>query len=327
MSQIEVRNLSKTFKISKRKAGLAGALRGLVSREYTYKKALDDVSFSIDEGELVGFIGPNGAGKSTTIKILSGILYPDGGFCEIDGKIPWKDRKEYVRNIGVVFGQRTQLWWDLPVIESFDLLKDMYKIPDADYKREKDKLTQMLQIGDLLSVPVRQLSLGQKMKCELVAALLHNPRMLFLDEPTIGLDAPSKILIRNYIKEINKENKVTVILTTHDLDDIEVLAQRLLIINGGKIVKNGLFREIYQHVMKQRKINIELEDDQGVEFHLDSVQVIGKEGPRLSLSYDSSKIKIPDLVKNIVNQYHIKEIDIETPKIEEVISKVYENSR
>lgn len=326
MAKIEVNGLSKTFKISRRNSGLSGALKGLIKREYTYKKALDDVSFSIEEGELVGFIGPNGAGKSTTIKILSGILHPDYGSCEIDGMVPWRDRKEYVRSIGVVFGQRTQLWWDLPVVESFDLLRDMYKLSDEEYEREKKNLIEMLDIGELLSIPVRQLSLGQKMKCEIAAALLHNPKILFLDEPTIGLDAPTKVMIRDYIKKINRESKVTIILTTHDLDDIEILAKRLIVINSGRIVKDGLFGEIAQHVMKNRKINIELENP-NIDFDLENVQIISRQGSRLSLSYDPSKTKIPDLIKGIVNQYHIKEIDIETPKIEEVISKLYENSR
>lgn len=326
MPQIEVHSLCKTFRISQRNPGLAGALKGLFKRNYVYKKAIDDISFSIEEGELIGFIGPNGAGKSTTIKILSGILHPDGGTCVIDGMVPWKDRKEYVRNIGVVFGQRTQLWWDLPVIESFHLLRDIYRLSEENFKRQSEELIQLLDIGDLLHVPVRQLSLGQKMKCEIAAALLHQPKILFLDEPTIGLDAPTKIMIRDYIKKINLENKVTIMLTTHDLDDIEVLANRLIVINSGKIVKDGSFSDIAQHVLMQRKINIELES-KDVEFNLENVNVIDRNGTRLCLSYDSSQTKIADIVKDIVNQYQIKEIDIETPKIEEVIAKIYEDCR
>ena len=197
---IEVQNLNKTFKVAKRNAGIGAAVKSFFKPEYTTVQALQDISFSIDEGEIVGYIGPNGAGKSTTIKIISGILVPDNGNCTILGHTPWKNRVDHVKNIGVVFGQRSQLWWDVPVIDSYNLLKDIYKIPDKEFKNTLDLLTSTLHLSALLSVPVRQLSLGQRMRCEIGASLLHNPKILFLDEPTIGLDAVSKIAVRNFIK-------------------------------------------------------------------------------------------------------------------------------
>jgi ABC-2 type transport system ATP-binding protein len=198
---IELKGISKSFKIAKRGAGLDKAVKSLFKREYEVIKALDDVSFTINEGEMVGYIGPNGAGKSTTIKIMSGILNPDKGECIINGRTPWKDRINHVKEIGVVFGQRSQLWWDVPVADSFELLKDIYKIPDKKFKSNKDMLTDMLNIKEIIKVPTRQLSLGQRMRCEIAASLLHDPKILFLDEPTIGLDAVSKIAVRDFIRK------------------------------------------------------------------------------------------------------------------------------
>ena len=205
MSQIIVENLVKRFRVAERSPGILGALRGVVHRRYHTVDALDGVSFSIEPGELVGYIGPNGAGKSTTVKIISGILVPDAGKCEILGRVPWRERQEHVRGIGVVFGQRTQLWWDLPVIESFDLLRDIYRVPRDEYARNRDEFIEVMDLGSLLNVPVRQLSLGQRMRCDLAAALLHSPSILFLDEPTIGLDAVSKLAFRDFIRRFNRE--------------------------------------------------------------------------------------------------------------------------
>lgn len=207
---IIAKDLSKSFKISKRKPGIVNAFKNVFHREYETINALDEVSFEIEEGELVGYIGPNGAGKSTTVKILSGILTPDSGSCQVLGKVPWKERVNHVANIGVVFGQRTQLWWDLPVIDSFELLGDIYRVPQIDYEKTKDDLIERLNLGSFINTPVIQLSLGQKMRCELAASLLHSPSILFLDEPTIGLDAVSKLAVRKFIKELNKEDKVMV---------------------------------------------------------------------------------------------------------------------
>lgn len=241
---IAMKHVSKTYKIAKRKAGFRSACKSLFSREYEEIQALDDVSFTIRDGEMIGYMGPNGAGKSSTIKILSGILKPDSGECRIDGLVPWKDRIKHVSRIGVVFGQRSQLWWDIPVIDSFELLRDIYKVPLTQYKRNLDELTSLLQLDELLKTPTRQLSLGQRMRCELAASLLHNPSILFLDEPTIGLDAVSKLAVREFVKQMNHEYGTTVILTTHDMQDISALAQRVILIGRGRILLDGTFEDI-----------------------------------------------------------------------------------
>ena len=235
MSQISLKNISKSFKVAKRSAGLISSLKSVVKRDYTNVQALNEVSFTIEQGELLGYIGPNGAGKSTTIKIMSGILVPSSGECVINGLVPWKDRTAHVRDIGVVFGQKTQLWWDVPVIDSFELLRDIYKVSQKEYAQNRDELIEVLDLSELINTPVRQLSLGQKMRCELAASLLHSPKILFLDEPTIGLDAVSKLAVRKFIKQINKEKGVTVLLTTHDMDDIEELCSRVMLIGKGKL--------------------------------------------------------------------------------------------
>lgn len=238
---IELSHIEKTFRVARRNAGFGEAMRSLFRREYTEVRALDDVSFTISDGEIVSYIGPNGAGKSSTIKIMSGILTPDSGSCVIDGLTPWKQRREHVKNIGVVFGQRSQLWWDVPVIDSFELIRDIYRVPQTEYMRSLDELTALLSLSELVRTPARQLSLGQRMRCELAASLLHSPKLLFLDEPTIGLDAVSKLAVRDFIGRINRERGTTVILTTHDMQDIEALAGRVLLIGRGHILFDGTF--------------------------------------------------------------------------------------
>lgn len=250
---IKVEHVCKTYKVSKREAGFKSACKALFHKDYEEVKALNDVSFHIEEGEMVGYIGPNGAGKSSTIKILSGILVPDSGMCEINGYVPWKERINHVKNIGVVFGQRSQLWWDVPVIDSFELLRDIYSINEADYRHHLDELTDLLHLSEILKTPTRQLSLGQRMRCEIAASLLHQPKILFLDEPTIGLDAVSKLAVRQFIQQINEEHKTTVILTTHDMQDIEALANRIILIGKGTILKDGTIEDI-------KKINTNLDE-------------------------------------------------------------------
>lgn len=241
---ITLRGINKSFKVARRNSGFRQAVKALVKREYVHVQALRDISFAIGEGEIVGYIGPNGAGKSTTIKVMSGILVPDSGSCTILGYTPWEDRVRYVRHIGVVFGQRSQLWWDVPVIDSFALLKDIYAIADDAYRDNLDKLTETLDLADLLQIPVRQLSLGQRMRCEIAAALLHGPKILFLDEPTIGLDAASKLAVRQFVKTMNRQLGVTVILTTHDMSDIEALAERIIMIGKGEVLFDGSLSEV-----------------------------------------------------------------------------------
>ncbi len=241
---IEFQDIRKSYRVSKRESGLGNAVKSFFKRDYTLIEAIKGISFSIDDGEMVGYIGPNGAGKSTTIKILSGILMPDGGTCVVNGQVPWKDRKEYVRQIGVVFGQRSQLWWDIPVIDSFELLKSIYAIPSAAYRGKLDELTGLLHLEELLKTPTRQLSLGQRMRCELAASLLHDPKLLFLDEPTIGLDAVSKIAVRDFIRKLNEEHKTTVILTTHDMQDIEAITNRVILIGRGQKLMDGTLNDL-----------------------------------------------------------------------------------
>ena len=244
MPGIEVRNLVKTYRIAEKGAGLSGSVRGLFRRSYREIRALDGISLSIGKGELVGYIGPNGAGKSTTVKVLSGILVPDSGTCRVNGRVPWENRREHVARIGTVFGQKTQLWWDLPVKESFDLLRDIYRVPRDDYEETLSELTGLFELAELYRVPVRQLSLGQRMRCDMAAALLHNPDTLFLDEPTIGLDAVAKLTLRELIRKINREKGVTVILTTHDMDDVEALCRRVLLIGHGRILRDGTVQSL-----------------------------------------------------------------------------------
>lgn len=241
---IQAEHLQKTFRVRKRNAGFKNAAKAFFSREYEEIHALNDVSFRIEDGEAVGYIGPNGAGKSSTIKILSGILTPDSGTCVIDGRVPWKDRRAHVSQIGVVFGQRSQLWWDVPVIDSFELIRDIYAVTEEVYKRNLRDLTDLLNLSEILKTPARSLSLGQRMRCEIAASLLHDPRILFLDEPTIGLDAVSKIAVRKFVLDMNKRRGTTVILTTHDMQDVEALAQRVLLIGKGRILLDGTLDDI-----------------------------------------------------------------------------------
>ncbi len=241
---ITMENVCKSYKVAKRNAGFGEACKALFHREYEIVHALSDVSFTIKDGEMVGYIGPNGAGKSSTIKILSGILTPDSGTVLVDGRIPYKNRIEHVSQIGVVFGQRTQLWWDVPVIDSFELLKDIYSIPNETYKNNLEELSELLHLKELLRMPTRQLSLGQRMRCEIAASLLHSPKILFLDEPTIGLDAVSKLAVRDFIKKQNEIHKTTVILTTHDMQDIEALSKRIILIGKGQILLDGTLEDI-----------------------------------------------------------------------------------
>lgn len=241
---ITMQHVCKTYRVSKRDAGFSSAFKSLFHRKYEYIHALDNVSFTISDGEMVGYIGPNGAGKSSTIKILSGILTPEEGTCLVDGLVPWKNRIEHVRNIGVVFGQRSQLWWDVPVMDSFDLLKEIYEIDTVSYSRTLEQLTESLELSAFLKMPVRQLSLGQRMRCEIAASLLHNPKILFLDEPTIGLDAVSKLAVRDFILRLNREQNTTIILTTHDMQDIEALTNRIILIGRGSILLDGTMDDI-----------------------------------------------------------------------------------
>lgn len=322
MPQIVVDGLVKTYRIAERSPGMVGAFRGLFARKYRTVRALDGVSFEIGPGELVGYIGPNGAGKSTTVKALAGIVVPDSGRCEVLGRVPWKGRVENVRHIGVVFGQRTQLWWDLPVIESFDLLREIYGVPRKSYLQVKDELESLLDLAPLLDVPVRQLSLGQRMRCELAASLLHSPSLLFLDEPTIGLDAVSKIAVRDFVRRLNRDQGVTVILTTHDMDDIEALCSRVMLIGNGQILMDGTIDSLRASVTTERRLTVDLVDE-SEEVTDPQATVAHREGARVQLSFDPETTSTAELIARITSKHSIRDLFVENPPIEEIVARLY----
>lgn len=322
MALVDVNGLTKRFKIAERKPGFLGALTGLVHRKHRIVSALDEVSFSIEPGEVVGYIGPNGAGKSTTVKILSGILVPDEGECRVLGRVPWKRRIENAREIGVVFGQRTQLWWDLPVIESFELLRDIYRVSQEEYVRNRDELVDLLDLASLLDTPVRQLSLGQRMRCDLAAALLHGPRLLFLDEPTIGLDAISKLAVRDFIRKLNARRGVTVILTTHDMDDIEALCHRVLVIDKGRIFLDGTLDELRARVTTERRLIVDLAHENG-HFNDPDIEVIERQGRRVTLRFDPEMTPTAELIARVAASHPVRDLLVENPPVEEIIARLY----
>lgn len=320
---ITVEGLSKTFKVAKRSAGFKAAAKALFRREYTEVEALSDVSFKIAEGEVVGYIGPNGAGKSTTIKVMSGILLPDKGECRIMGRTPWEERIEHVKNIGVVFGQRSQLWWDVPVIDSFELLKDIYKIPQAEYRKNSDMLIETLDISSIINTPVRQLSLGQRMRCEIAASLLHSPKILFLDEPTIGLDAVSKIAVRNFIKSINKDKKVTVILTTHDMNDIEALAERILLIGKGKILYDGNLTSLRSRFGTSKTVTLDYIENRSTPPDIRGTTLLSWSPDRVSLSVDTRETNVSKVISLLSEKLELLDVTVENPPIEDIIVELY----
>lgn len=318
---IELKNINKTFKVAKRNGGIKEAVKSLFSREYEYIHALNNVSFTIGDGEIVGYIGPNGAGKSSTVKVMSGILTPDSGECRIDGLIPWKDRKQHVKNIGVVFGQRSQLWWEIPVADSFELIRDIYEIEPDRYRRNLRGLSELLDIGEIIKTPTRQLSLGQRMRCEIAASLLHDPKILFLDEPTIGLDAVSKIAVRNFIADVNKERKTTVILTTHDMQDIETLAKRILLIGKGQILLDGSLDELKKRNSSVKKLTIEYSG--GTLPDCEGVSVTDFSAGRAVLSVDTSIISISDAISLAASTADITDLSVQGTTTEELVVELY----
>ena len=324
MSFINVSHISKTFKVAKKQSGLLATLKSFVKREYKYIDAIKDISFNIEEGSIVGYIGQNGAGKSTTIKILSGILIPDSGECTIDGLTPWKDRKEYVAKIGVVFGQRSQLWWDIPADDTFNLLKDIYKIDEDKFKAKKEYLTKLLNIEDIIHVPVRQLSLGQRMRCEIAASLLHEPKILFLDEPTIGLDALSKQIVRDFIKKINKEQKVTVILTTHDMSDIEALAKRIIMIGNGEVVYDGTLKNLKQKYDHHKHISVTTGTKLN-KLRKKGIVKQEKSNDGYSFTIDSKQLEISEFLNYLSTKVDIKDLEIDNESLDNIIINLYQN--
>jgi len=322
---ITLKNINKTFRVAKRQAGFGRAVKALFSREYEYVHALNDVSFTIKDGEMVGYIGPNGAGKSTTIKIMCGILTPESGACEIDGRTPWRERVAHVREIGVVFGQRSQLWWDVPIIDSFELIRDIYKTDEKIYKNNLDELTELLDLGELLKTPTRSLSLGQRMRCEIAASLLHSPRILFLDEPTIGLDAVSKIAVRQFIKRLNTERGTTVILTTHDMQDIEALTERILLIGKGRILLDGSLDELKKRSSERKTLVVEYSGT-APDICEGMTLTETKEG-RMVFTLAPSVLSVSDAIAHLAAQTEIIDVSVSGITAEEIVAALYKEYR
>ncbi|MEW5976063.1 MAG: ATP-binding cassette domain-containing protein [Acidobacteriota bacterium] len=331
MPFIEAQNLCKTYRTFDRKEGLWGGIQNLLVRRYRDVRAVDDISFSIDRGEMVGYIGANGAGKSTTIKMLTGILVPTSGRVQAGGLVPHQDRTAYTRTIGAVFGQRTQLWWDIAVVESFHLIKKIYGVSDRDYHDRLGVFDEVLNLKPLLHTPVRKLSLGQRMRCDLAASLLHQPRILFLDEPTIGLDVAAKERIRQFLKKINQETRVTVMLTTHDLSDIEELCRRIIIIDKGRLLFDGALDQLRRKLACKSQIRFELKEPGridpvalGLNSHLEFEQL---DEMRCQLTFDKKQISSADLVRLIVNTLAVRDVAIEDTTIEEIVREIYERGQ
>lgn len=328
---IKVENLSKEFKSNKKYPGFKGAIKSFFSREYIIKKAVDNISFEIEDGEIVGYIGANGAGKSTTIKMMTGILSPSSGTISINGLIPYEDREKNAKDIGVVFGQRTQLWWDLPLSETFSLLKDIYDVNDKDYKERMEFLNEVLEINEFILSPVRTLSLGQRMRADLAAALLHNPKIIYLDEPTIGLDVVVKEKVRSAIKEINKKYGTTVILTTHDLNDIEELCNRIIIIDNGIKIYDGSLSDIKDSYGYITTIEVQVKSLKGNEnFDINNEMNISKENLEMKVLENKIIVRFnrnftnqAEIISKIISKFDILDFSIIETSIEEIIKKIY----
>lgn len=331
---IQIENLSKSFKVLNRHQGFKGAVRDLFSRDYKIVKAVENISMSINEGEMVGFVGPNGAGKSTTIKMMTGVLEPTSGSITVDGFVPYKQRMKYVRNIGVVFGQRTQLWWELPVIESFRILKEIFEIDDKIYNTNMGLFNDLVQLDSLHNTPVRFLSLGQRMLCDIVAAFLHNPKIIFLDEPTIGLDVSVKNKIRSVIKELNSLNKTTILLTTHDISDLEILCKRIIIVDKGSVIFDGdiqkvnsifgVYRVLRLEMSEQFNLN-ELSNKIGDNFKCQRPpEIEATEDGWINITINLEEIKLVDILNYLLTLFPLKDIKVEEVPTEKIIREIYE---
>jgi len=320
---IVLNQIRKTFRVTKRKKGAAAALFSLFRREYTEIHALEGISFSVEKGEVVGFVGPNGAGKSTAIKIMSGILSPDSGECTVLGMCPWKSRQKYVSHIGVVFGQRTQLWWDVPVQDSFELLKDIYQVDEKRFKENLGELSEILELEPLLQVPLRQLSLGQRMRCEIAASLLHDPEVLFLDEPTIGLDAISKLAVRRIVADLNRERKITVILTSHDMDDIEALTDRILLIGKGRLLYDGALGALRSRYDRLRRLELHYEGDSASLPEPAGTRIVSQKEKHIVYEVDTGVIGVSSALRVLGESLDIRDMSAGSRPIEELIASLY----
>jgi ABC-2 type transport system ATP-binding protein len=326
-SLIYVHDLCKHFRTFHRREGVWGSIQNLFVRDYKTIAAVDSVSFSIERGEMVGYIGPNGAGKSTSIKMLTGILVPSSGEVRVNGYVPFRQRRQYVKTIGVVFGQRTQLWWDIAVIESFKLLRRIYDVSQRDFDARMERFDQILNIRDYLHTPVRKLSLGERMRCDLAAALLHNPPLLFLDEPTIGLDVVAKDHIRHFLRAINREFRTTVLLTTHDLDDIEELCRRIMIIDHGRVLYDGPLADLKQRLLRTKQIKFALKDREQAAgmaaFCRDGLVTEQVDELTYRIRFDRVKVSTSDLIREILANVEVRDLLIEDEPIEEIVKRIY----
>jgi ABC-2 type transport system ATP-binding protein len=322
MPIIRTRGLRKVFRTVKREPGAAGALRTLFSRAYEEKVAVSDVNIDIEPGELVGYIGPNGAGKSTTIKMLTGILVPTSGTVEVAGIVPYDHRAQNARNIGVVFGQRSQLYWDLPLIESFELLRAIYSIPDERYERNMRTFMEILEMGPFIRTPVRQLSLGQRMRGDFAAALLHDPKIVYLDEPTIGLDVIAKGAIRDFVRHINDERQTTVILTTHDLADVERLCRRIVIIDNGTVIYDGGIERIKEQYGTHRTLILTLTAPNS-HPELDGAEIVSNEHGLVQYRFDRRTVRADQLIRQATERYELRDVTLEEPDLESIIRRIY----
>lgn len=323
MSIITVAGLHKHFKVNKHRRGLAGALRGLISSEQRLVRAVDGISFTIEPGELVGYLGPNGAGKSTTLKMLTGLLVPTSGEVHANGHVPWRDRKAYVARIGAVFGQRTTLWWDLPVIESLELLQHIYKVPHDRFQHNLAECRALLELDPFMHTPVRSLSLGQRMRADICAALLHEPAILFLDEPTIGLDVVAKERIRQFIRHVNRERGVTVLLTTHDLSDVEKLCERVMIIDHGKLLYDGQFAALGERFGGKRELVVDFAEEYD-DVAVAGATVIERDGPRTVYHFGRETMSASELISTLTASYRIRDLSVREPDIEDTVRRIYE---
>jgi ABC-2 type transport system ATP-binding protein len=319
---ISVRDLTKTFQTARRVTGSFSSLRSLFSRQYQTVRAVDGIHFEIGRGEIVGYLGPNGAGKSTTLKMLSGLLVPTSGTALVDGYVPWKERQTYVRRLGAVFGQRTTLWWDLPVIESLEMLAHIYRIPAARFQNNLYEFRKLLELDPFLNTPVRSLSLGQRMRADLCAALLHNPDLLFLDEPTIGLDVVAKERIRQFILHINRERGVTILLTTHDLSDVEKLCERVMIIDRGRLLYDGSLAALRERFSGKRRLVVDFDSDYALPS-VEGAEIAGQGGRRVTYLIERG-CNPADLISRLAATYRIRDLEVHEARIEETVRKIYE---
>ncbi len=320
---LRVQDLEKVFWVNKRHQGILGSALSLVAPQMEKVTAVSQVNFSLEPGEMVGYLGPNGAGKSTTIKILTGLLVPSGGEVEASGFVPWKQRQAYVAHIGAVFGQRTTLWWDLPVIDSFELLQAMYSIPAERFRRNLREFTEMLEMERFINTPVRSLSLGQRMRADLCAALLHEPSLVFLDEPTIGLDVVAKERIRQFIQKIHQERGTTIILTTHDLSDVEKLCSRVLILDQGQLLYDGSLAALSQRFDGRRLLAVTLANP-AEQITLEGAEIVSRDGPRVTFLLDGHTHDLAALIQTLLARYPVTDLEVRRPELEVTIRRIYE---